>query len=168
MTTIDGDRLPGSIPNVPGATLSTLELESVRTGRSRGELVALAVDAMFSTAAAPSPAGAVDGGQGATRPPAPTNAWVLVRETDSGLGAYGCTEGEQDEDGHSTCRAEAWWKLCVPGETRWTSDPETCGRACCDDHIPDGWVKPSATIATPLPHVHITDEPCVYSDRCGR
>ena len=72
MTTIDGDRLPGSIPGVPGATLTTLELESVRTGRSRGELVALAVDAMFSTAAAPSPAGAVDGGQGATRPPAPT------------------------------------------------------------------------------------------------
>jgi len=74
MTTIDGDRLPGSIPNVPGATLTVLELESVRTGRSRGELVALAVDAMFSTAAAPSPAGAVDGGQGATRPPAPTIA----------------------------------------------------------------------------------------------
>jgi len=74
VTTIDGDRLPGSIPNVPGATLTVLELESVRTGRTRGELVALAVDAMFSTAAAPSPAGAVDGGQGATRPPAPTVA----------------------------------------------------------------------------------------------
>ena len=74
MTTIDGARLPGSIPNVPGATLTVLELESVRTGRTRGELVALAVDAMFSTAAAPSPAGAVDGGQGATRPPAPTIA----------------------------------------------------------------------------------------------
>lgn len=74
MTTIDGDRLPGSIPNVPGATLTILELESVRIGRTRGELVALAVDAMFSTAAAPSPAGAVDGGQGATRPPAPTDA----------------------------------------------------------------------------------------------
>jgi hypothetical protein len=72
MTTVDGDRLPGSVPNVPGATLTVLELESVRTGRTRGELVALAVDAMFSTAAAPSPAGAVDGGQGATRPPAPT------------------------------------------------------------------------------------------------
>lgn len=72
MTTIDGDRLPGSIPGVPGATLTILEAESVRTGRTRGELVALAVDAMFSTAAAPSPAGAVDGGQGATRPPAPT------------------------------------------------------------------------------------------------
>ena len=74
MTAIDGERLPGSIPNVPGATLAVLELESVRTGRTRGELVALAVDAMFSTAAAPSPAGAVDGGQGATRPPAPTDA----------------------------------------------------------------------------------------------
>jgi hypothetical protein len=36
MTTIDGDRLPGSIPGVPGETLTTLELESVRTGRSRG------------------------------------------------------------------------------------------------------------------------------------
>ena len=78
MTTIDGDRLPGSIPNVPGATLTVLEAESVRTGRSRGELVALAVDAMFSTAAAPSPAGAVDGGQGATRPPAPTDAQEVV------------------------------------------------------------------------------------------
>lgn len=72
MTTIDGDRLPGSIPGVPGATLTTLEAESVRTGRTRGELVALAVDAMFSTAAGLTGAGAVDGGQGATRPPAPT------------------------------------------------------------------------------------------------
>ena len=39
------------------------------SGRSADELAHLA---MFSTAAAPSPAGAVDGGQGATRPPAPT------------------------------------------------------------------------------------------------
>ena len=41
------------------------------SGRSADELAHLA---MFSTAAAPSPAGAVDGGQGATRPPAPTDA----------------------------------------------------------------------------------------------
>lgn len=39
------------------------------SGRSADELARLA---KYSTAAASSPAGAVDGGQGATRPPAPT------------------------------------------------------------------------------------------------
>ena len=71
MTTIDGARLPGRIPNVPGATLELLELESVRTGRSRGELVALAVAAMFAPPIEdPAPLGEAPG-QGTTRPPAP-------------------------------------------------------------------------------------------------
>jgi hypothetical protein len=60
-----------SIPNVPGATLELLELESVRTGRSRGELVALAVAAMFAPPIEdPAPLGEAPG-QGTTRPPAP-------------------------------------------------------------------------------------------------
>ena len=72
MTTIDGARLPGSIPNVPGATLELLELESVRTGRSRGELVALAVAAYLAPPIEdPAPLGEAPG-QGTTRPPAPT------------------------------------------------------------------------------------------------
>lgn len=72
MTTIDGARLPGRIPDVPGATLELLELESVRTGRSRGELVALAVAAMFAPPIEdPAPLGEAPG-QGTTRPPAPT------------------------------------------------------------------------------------------------
>ena len=148
MTRIDGDRLPGSIPNVPGVTLTVLELESVRTGRSRGELVALAVDAMFSTAAAPSPAGAVDGGQGATRPPAPTDAPKVLEAAPAG---FICITTSCWEEG----RPAAW---CQPQGVN----------ACCDDHIPDGWVKPSATIATPLPHAHLYNGPCVYGDRCGR
>jgi len=78
MTAIDGARLPGSIPNVPGATLELLELESVRTGRSRGELVALAVAAMFAPPIEdPAPLGEAPG-QGTTRPPAPTIAHVYT------------------------------------------------------------------------------------------
>ena len=46
------------------------------TGRSADELARLAKN---STAAASSPAGAVDGGQGATRPPAPTIDRAAVR-----------------------------------------------------------------------------------------
>lgn len=156
MTTIDGDRLPGSIPGVPGATLTTLEAESVRTGRSRGELVALAVDAMFSTAAAPSPAGAVDGGQGATRPPAPTDAPKVLMVAPAG---FICITTSCWEEG----RPAAW---CQPQGVN----------ACCDDHIPDGWALPEVvspaptvdTIATPMPHVHLGPSACVYGDRCGR
>lgn len=44
MTTIDGERSPGSIPNVDGATLTRLEAWSVSTGRSRAELVRLLVE----------------------------------------------------------------------------------------------------------------------------
>lgn len=95
MTTVDGARLPGSIPNVPGATLELLELESVRTGRSRGELTALAVAAMFSTAAAPSPAGAVDGGQGSTRPPAPTIPTPLPHVHLEDVHTYACFFGDR-------------------------------------------------------------------------
>ncbi len=44
MTTIDGKRSPGSIPNVDGATLTRLEAWSIKTGRSRAELVRLLVE----------------------------------------------------------------------------------------------------------------------------
>lgn len=86
MTTIDGARLPGRIPDVPGATLELLELESVRTGRSRGELVALAVAAMFAPPIEdPAPLGEAPG-QGTTRPPAPTISTPLPHvHLDDGL-----------------------------------------------------------------------------------
>mgnify|MGYP000846790123 FL=1 len=44
MTAIDGERQPGTIPNVDGATLTRLEAWSVSTGLSRAELVQLLVD----------------------------------------------------------------------------------------------------------------------------
>lgn len=78
MSAIDGTRLAGSIPNVPGATLELLELESVRTGRSRGELVALAVAAMLAPPIEdPAPLGEAPG-QGTTRPPAPVTFWQPI------------------------------------------------------------------------------------------
>ena len=74
MTTIDGARLPGSIPNVPGATLELLELESVRTGIHRGGLVAMAVAAYLAPPIEdPAPLGEAPG-QGAAWSPAPTIA----------------------------------------------------------------------------------------------
>ena len=49
MTTIDGDRLPGSIPNVPGHVLTRIDELSRLLGRSPAEVVTLA----FATFAPP-------------------------------------------------------------------------------------------------------------------
>lgn len=101
------------------------------TGRSADELERLAVDAEDSAAAAPSPAGAVDGGQGATRPPAPT--------VDGGGVGSGNAPGPEVDD--------------VP-----PSAPV--------EHTPT--VPYFGTVALPRPHVHFTDAPCGYGDRCGK
>ena len=77
MTIIDGDRLPGSIPGVPGRALDLLELMSVATGRSRGELVATFIVAAYDNFSTPVEAGAppgVDSGPGAGTPSAPAIA----------------------------------------------------------------------------------------------
>ena len=67
-------------------------------------------------------------GQGTTRPPAPTNVLEAVPELF--LGGVVCST-TWDHPGR-------WW---VGKE----------GDACCDDHIPDGWVRPGDVVATTLP-----------------
>lgn len=101
------------------------------SGRSADELARLAKN---STAAEPSPAGAVDGGQGATRPPAPTIAPKVLEPIGSGCPVTPCCTVARHRPPHHA----RWWV----GDT---------GHACCDHHIPDGWVRPGNVIATTLP-----------------
>lgn len=130
MTIIDGDRLPGSIPNVPGRALELLELMSVATGRTPGELVALAIDAYFSTPVEDPAPLAVDSGPGAGTPSAPAIAPRVLIE----WGAESLP-----------CKATPKWWLHP------ASDPDDRAHACCDDHIPVGWVRPDESAASPAP-----------------
>lgn len=62
------------------------------------------------------------------QPPAPTNPRVLEHAPCG----WSCTESDGVECGGTI------------GSARWLLDEED-GRACCDDHIPDGWVRPDKT-----------------------
>ena len=100
-------------------------------------------------------------GQGTTRPPAPTNVLVPMAQR---TGRILCTEGEA-VDHYAT-----WW--LYPEESL-RDGPHFHGAACCDAHIPDGWVRPDEAPAPtiyghPLVHVHHGTERCVFGEECSR
>lgn len=165
MTTIDGTRAPGTLL-LDGATLDYLDGESLRTGRSPAELVRLIVTADAIARAEAEIATSVDGGvrqlpgrpgvdagQGTTRLPATTTApKVLTPVAPNMRGEILCSKGTR-----FGCSTPAKW---------WCRPNRCSGDACCNDHIPDGWVRPDER---PVPeHVHLDGGPCVYGDRCGR
>ena len=137
MTTIDGIRQPGTVLlDALSATLDLLDALSVATGRTPAEVVALLVADMSANLA---PRGVA--GQGDTRPPAPTNVLTPTARR------LGCTEGPDDGEAH---RAD--WAMFAPGKTQWeVGDGDVIGRACCDDHIPEGWVRPDEVPAPAKP-----------------
>ncbi len=113
MTHIDAVRQPGTVL-LDGATLDRLDAISVATGRTPAEVLALLV------AEAP-----------IVEVPAAAPARVLTAAN----GRFGCTEGPKEHP--------ADWALFAPGNDKWVvGDGDLIGRACCDDHIPDGWVRP--------------------------
>jgi len=171
VTTIDGTRAAGTI-TLPGATLDRLDELGRILGRSPAELVTLAIATYAPALVTPAPQFAttvdagdsrpqrpdVETGQGTSRPPAP----VVVDEpkvlVDAAQRPYlACTEGGDRVH-------PATWVLAKRAfiDGCWGDDDPLAGFACCDDHIPDGWVRPAP------PHVHLNDAPCVYAERCGQ
>lgn len=114
---------------------------SVKTGRTPGELVAIFLKSSTPVDAGHPPATGrpdVEPGQGEAQPPAPTDARVLIRMDADDSEDSVCTHPHTRNWAQTilTCHADPVWWLHAIG------DPEDFAGACCDDHIPDGWVRP--------------------------
>jgi len=122
MTTIDGTRAPGTIL-LDGQTLDWLDDVAAATGITPASVVRFFAAAAHAKLAT----GDVVTGQGTTRPPAPILEAVPARV----LGLVLCSTGWD--------HPARWW---IGNEG---------GIACCDDHVPDGWVRPGETVTDCLP-----------------
>ena len=141
MTTIDG--IPGRWrPWLPGVAQAPAEALAAAEGCTVPEAVAQAVldaYAKIATDAATSSAGAVSTGQGtAASTPAPTNVLMPVLPTHP-------VAVDLADDGGVVCTTDA------PGDRMHPAKWWAGSNACCDDHIPDGWVRPDEVITTTLP-----------------
>lgn len=169
MTQVDGLSLPVRLP-IDGDAFDA----ACSFARANGLTISAAASEMLRSFAPPvergsRPPAPEDGREGSGEPPASLPSVLSPAPT-----GYACIVDTCWDEGR-----DATW-----------CDPDDRATAYCDDHIPDGWVKPDDTppltleeskalhpssrpvkvdtFLRPMPHIHPGAPPCVFGDRCGR